>query len=133
MRTKKRNKKATEASNKVVLADVTEVMMRPRMAHSVRIATGKGLNKHIKNLRPHVHHVTEHEILKRFCDIEDGGSRSWMAARRVVGFQYGLTDDTGRPLTAYARQVLSKGRVVHAWARREYLIRQKRLVTPRIG
>ena len=44
MRSKKKDKKAKEASNKAILASVSEEMAQPRMAQSARIATDKQIN-----------------------------------------------------------------------------------------
>jgi hypothetical protein len=44
MRNKKKDKKAKEASNKAVLASVTEEMAQPRLAKSARITTDKQIN-----------------------------------------------------------------------------------------
>jgi hypothetical protein len=41
MRNKKKDKKAKEASNKAVIASVTEEMARPRMAKSAQLKTDK--------------------------------------------------------------------------------------------
>lgn len=70
-------------------------------------------------------HITPDHILKEFDDFETGASLPWLAARRFVGKEYGLTDESGRPLTAFARNLIAKGRTVHTRARREYLDYQK--------
>jgi hypothetical protein len=44
MGNKKKDKKAKEASNKAVIADVTEEMAQPRMAKSAQIMTDKQMN-----------------------------------------------------------------------------------------
>ena len=49
MRNKKKDKKAKEASNKAVIASVTEEMALPRMTQSARITTDKQI--HARNGR----------------------------------------------------------------------------------
>jgi hypothetical protein len=44
MRNKKKDKKAKEASDKAVIASVTEEMARPRMAESAQIQNDKQIN-----------------------------------------------------------------------------------------
>jgi hypothetical protein len=44
MSNKKRDKKAKEASNKAVIASVTEEMAQPRMTKSARIKTEKQIH-----------------------------------------------------------------------------------------
>lgn len=70
----------------------------------------------IEALNLPVHHVTEAEIVSDFADA--ALELPWEKARFKVGLAYGLIDDTGRPLNAYARRVIAKGRRAHAQARR---------------
>ena len=44
MRKKKNDKKAKQASDKAIIASVTEEMARPHIAESVRIAIDKQMN-----------------------------------------------------------------------------------------
>ena len=44
MRNKEKDKKAREASNKAILASVTEEMAQPRMAESAKIKTDEQIN-----------------------------------------------------------------------------------------
>jgi hypothetical protein len=44
MRNKKKDKQGKEASNKAVIASVTEEMAQPRMAKSARITTDKQIH-----------------------------------------------------------------------------------------
>jgi len=44
MRNKEKDKKAREASNRAILASVTEEMAQPRMAESARIEIDKQMN-----------------------------------------------------------------------------------------
>ena len=44
MRKKKNDKKAKQASDKAIIASVTEEMARPRMAESAKIETDKQIN-----------------------------------------------------------------------------------------
>jgi len=80
----------------------------------------------IKAKRVPVHDVTEEEILERFCDIDAGAAMTWKNACVVIGIEYALTDDRGRPLTAFARRVIAKARSKHYRARRGFQEDQKR-------
>jgi hypothetical protein len=44
MRNRKKDKKAEEASNKAVIASLTEELAQPRMAKSARITTDKQIH-----------------------------------------------------------------------------------------
>ena len=50
MRNKKKEQKAKEASDKAIMASVTEEMAQPRMAQSARIATDKRI--HASDVKP---------------------------------------------------------------------------------
>jgi hypothetical protein len=83
------------------------------------------IDDHMKAHNLSVAKPTEADILRYFGDWE-ATSRPWMLVRRAAGIKYGLTDETGRPLTARARRILAKGHKVHARVRREELKYQKR-------
>ena len=71
-----------------------------------------------------VYQTTEADILDRF---EDAASEvTWTRALVGVGIEYALTDECGRPLSAYSQRVLVKARKVHCRARRAHLEYEKR-------
>ena len=64
------------------------------------------------------HEVTEDEILIDFEQaVWDG--LAWKQALIAFGREYGLTDECGRPLTAWDRRLLAKARKVHSRAKRD--------------
>jgi hypothetical protein len=69
--------------------------------------------------------ITGDQIAKEFGELEIA-ELTWKKALRVVGLEYHLTDDTGRPLNAWARRWVAKGKNVHARARRDHLDYQKK-------
>jgi hypothetical protein len=66
-----------------------------------------------------VYQITDGEILTRFEDAALW--LTWKHALVCVGVEYGLTDECGRPLSAYARRMLVKARRVFYRTRRVYL------------
>jgi len=81
----------------------------------------KGIKDMVKAKGISIRDVTEDQIVENFRDVEGGASLPWRAAVRYVGSQFALTDETGRPLTAFSRRIIAKGHKVHARARRDYL------------
>ncbi len=66
--------------------------------------------------------ITDDMIVTSF---EDAMLLKWKTALLAVGLENGLVDDTGRPLTAWARRLVTKGRRVHRRARRDHLESEK--------
>jgi hypothetical protein len=66
--------------------------------------------------------ITDDMIVTRF---EDAMLFTWKNALLAVGLENGLVDDTGRPLTAWARRLVAKGRQAHRRARRDHLESEK--------
>lgn len=85
----------------------------------------KQINDMVKAKNLPTYDVTEEQILERFRDVDGGASLPWLSAIRAVGLEFALTDETGRPLTAFARRIIAKGHKVHARARRDYLEDQR--------
>src|SRR6516165_10439346 len=66
-----------------------------------------------------VRNVSNDAIIQEF---EDAASElSWRRALIRVGLQYGLTDETERPLNSRASGILARARKIHARARQNYL------------
>jgi len=70
------------------------------------------------NVQPLV--ITDDDILGYFEDAALEGL-TWRKAVIAVGLENGLVDETGRPLTRRAGQLLQKAKRKHARARRDYL------------
>jgi hypothetical protein len=51
---------------------------------------------------------------------------TWKQAIRVVGLEYGLCDELGRPVNAWARRIFRRAKPVYSQARRDYLQDKKR-------
>lgn len=49
----------------------------------------------------------------------------WKRALLCIGLEYGLTDESGRPVNARARSIVRKGKKVHSRARRDHLEYEK--------
>lgn len=71
--------------------------------------------------------ITDEMIVARF---EDALALKWKNALVAVGLEYGLVDETGRPLTAHAKRLIAKGRKVHGQARRDHLEAERRFGKP---
>ena len=69
--------------------------------------------------------ITDERIINAFGDAEIA-ELTWKHALLMVGDQYGLADDTGRPKNEWARRVVAKAEKVHRNTRRAHL-RDKRL------
>jgi hypothetical protein len=68
--------------------------------------------------------ITDDMIVERFADA--ASTFPWKQALVAVGLENGLTDETGRPVNAWARRIVSRARGVHRRARRDHLEYQKR-------
>jgi len=62
--------------------------------------------------------ITDDEIVQKFGECE---RYPWNLAARLISYEYGLTDECGRPVNGWARNILTRGRKVHTRARRERL------------
>jgi hypothetical protein len=69
-------------------------------------------------------YVEDEHIVMRFTDA--ASCLTWNKALVSVGLENGMTDESGRPLNAWARRVIAKGRAAHGRARRDYLGYEKR-------
>lgn len=96
-----------------------------RKMDRIEARRAKCINDMVKAKGISTRDVTEEEIVERFRDVDGGASLPWLAAVRAVGLEFALTDETGRPLTAFSRRMIAKGRKVHARARRDYLEDQR--------
>ena len=65
-------------------------------------------------------YISNEQLASEFGEV-DLGAFTWKNALLAVGLQYGLVDDTGRPVSAWARRVVAKGKKVHRSARRWHL------------
>ena len=72
-----------------------------------------------------VEHITDDRIVQDFGDYEAAGL-PWKKALVVLGLEYGLTDEAGRPVSAWARRIVRRGRRAHRQARRDHLQYTKR-------
>ena len=63
--------------------------------------------------------ITDDDILRRFEDA--AMELTWKQAVIAVGLEYGMVDETGRPLTRRSRRVLDGAKRRHARARRNQL------------
>ena len=70
--------------------------------------------------------LTNEDIIAEFCDY-DMREIPWTAVLRYKGAQYGLADETGRPVNRGASALLAKAKKAHRRARREFLFDEKRL------
>ena len=96
-----------------------------RRMDRIEARRAKRINDMVKAKNLPTHDVTEEQILDRFRDADGGASLPWLSAVRRVGLEFALTDETGRPLTAFARRIIAKGRKIHRGARRDYLEERK--------
>jgi hypothetical protein len=64
------------------------------------------------------------DIVSNFQDAEIAAF-PWTRALRAMGTEYGLTDETGRPINAWARRIIAKAKPVHRKAHRNHLEHQK--------
>jgi hypothetical protein len=72
-----------------------------------------------------IHIISDDEILLGF-ENQEIVVKPWQIALRMVGVEYGLTDETGRPVNAWARGILASGKKIHRRARREELKYRRR-------
>jgi hypothetical protein len=60
--------------------------------------------------------ITDERVITDFGDAEIA-ELAWKAALLIVGAEYGLTDETGRPKNEWARRIVAKAEKVHRNAR----------------
>jgi hypothetical protein len=71
-----------------------------------------------------VQHITNENIVDEFGDFE-ACTLPWKAVLTYMGHEYGLTDEASRPVNAWARRLIERGRKAHRSARRAHLADQK--------
>ena len=75
-----------------------------------------------KKLKTHT--MTDDMIVMEFGDA--AMEVTWKRALVFIGLQYGLTDESGRPLNAWARRVIRAGQRAYRRARRDHLEYERR-------
>jgi hypothetical protein len=80
------------------------------------------INRLIAKKKLRTETITARDIVEQFGELK---AFRWKDAVLMIGLEYGLTDDTGRPTSARARRLLAKGRNLHRRARRDHLADQK--------
>ena len=96
-----------------------------RRMDRIEARRAKRINDMLKATNWPTYDVTEEQILARFGSVDGGASVPWLTAVRCVGMEFALTDETGRPLTPFARRIIAKARKIHRAARRDYLEDQR--------
>ena len=117
---------ASEAGNVTILNDVIPrrfPLLRAKMqrAESQR---ARLLLKYTREKKLEFHTMTDDMIVREFGDA--AMEVTWKRALVFIGLQYGLTDESGRPLNAWARRVIRAGRRAYRRARRDYLEYERR-------
>ena len=82
-----------------------------RQRELIKVAHEKGIKAYT---------ITDDMIVRDFEDAQ-ACSLPWRTALICIGLEHGLTDDTGRPVNAWARRVVRRGKVAHRRARRAQL------------
>jgi len=112
---------AAEAGNVSILNDVIPKrfpLLRAKMQRAESRRAGR-LLKYTRKKRLKTYTVTDDMIIGEF---EDAAMEvTWKRALVFIGLQYGLTDESGRPLSAWARRVIRGGRRAYRRARRDHL------------
>jgi len=93
-------------------------LLRQRMERA-GARKGKQIERHAAENNLTIRDISDEEMLRTFGDAAVEGT--WKEVVRVLGIEYGLIDEAGRPLTPFARGLLARARKVHARARRDYL------------
>jgi hypothetical protein len=119
---------AAEAGQARILADIV-----PKRFPLVRAKMQRAENRRARRIvvwekaHPNVQAeiMTNDRIVQEFEEVE-ACALTWKRALVIIGLQYGLTDESGRPVNARARSLVQRARKAHRRARREHLQYEKR-------
>jgi hypothetical protein len=112
---------AAEAGNVTILNDVVPKrfpLLRARMQHAEN-HRARRLLKYTREKKLETHTVTDDMIVLEFRDA--AMEVTWKQALLFLGREYGLTDEGGRPVNAWARRVVRDGQRAYRRARRDHL------------
>jgi hypothetical protein len=89
---------------------IKRVKLRPEARHMmVHAEQGYTANLPLSDfLRPTTIFALRH--------VDGGASLPWQSTVPCVGSEFALADETGRPLTAFARRIITNGRKIHRGA-----------------
>jgi hypothetical protein len=117
---------AAEVGQAQILADVVPKrfpLLRAKMQRAEN-RRARDVLKFMREEKLKGHTVTDDMIVTRFQDA--AVELTWKQALIAVGLQYGLTDESGRPVNGWAKRILSKARKAHSRARRDHLEYERR-------
>jgi hypothetical protein len=110
---------AAEVGRAEILADVVPKRF-PLLRARIQRAENRHTSKVLAWIEAHpdvpVDNITTDRVLREFEGAE-AGAVTWKRALIAIGLQYGLTDESGRPVNGWAKRIVSKGRKVHSRAR----------------
>ena len=117
---------AAEAGKVTILNDVIPKrfpLLRAKMQRA-ESRRARRLLKYTREKKLEFHTMTDDMIVMEFGDA--AMEMTWKRALVFFGRQYGLTDESGRPLNAWARRVIREGRKAYQRARRDHLEYERR-------
>jgi hypothetical protein len=111
-----------EAGNVIILADLvpSRFPLLKRKMDRLEVHRQKEFEEGANDDTRPPHDVTEDEILRDFEELAMD-AKPWKRTLTAVGREYGLTDECGRPLTAWARRLVAKARKLYSQTRRDQL------------
>jgi|HubBroStandDraft_6_1064221.scaffolds.fasta_scaffold204096_2 hypothetical protein len=112
---------ASEAGDVEILSDVVPKrfpLLRAKMQRAEKRRASQVL-RFAREKKLKTYTMTDDMIARRFANA--AMEMTWKPALVSVGLQHGLTDESGRPLNAWARRVIRAGRRAYRRARRDYL------------
>jgi SprT-like family len=120
--------RSPEAGLAQILANIVPKrfpLVREKMEHAENLRARRIIAWQKAHPNVHTENITSEMIVRDFGDAE-ACTLTWKWALVAIGLQYGLTDDSGRPVNAWARNVIRRARKAHRTARREHLQYERR-------
>lgn len=110
-----------EAGYARILADIVPARfpLTKRMMDRAEARRRRTLEKLMRSNKIRSLQLTEEMIIGDFADA--AMELPWKKSLLAVGLEYGLVDETGRPVNGWASRIARRGKATHARGRRDHL------------